>query len=44
MDTIDEIKELIRKFYGDTSRTREETQDELEALRDELDTLIETLY
>lgn len=35
--------EDIQQFYGDTSRSREETRDVLEELRDQIDLLIESL-
>jgi soluble cytochrome b562 len=37
------IIDTIKKFYGDTSRSRKETREDLEELREELDMLIETL-
>ncbi|BAO58553.1 hypothetical protein FDH89_gp09 [Pseudomonas phage phiR18] len=42
--TKDELMEAVRGFYGDTSRSREETRELLEEVRDEIDILIESLY
>ena len=40
---IQRIMEAIQRFYGDTSRTREETRDGLIEIRDQLDLLIDSL-
>lgn len=38
-----ELIEAIRRFFSDTSRTREETKDGLLEARDEIDMLLEAL-
>ncbi|MDO8414157.1 MAG: hypothetical protein Q7S51_10260 [Gallionellaceae bacterium] len=38
-----ELMEAMQQFYGDKSRTREETREGLEEVRDQLDMLIESL-
>ncbi|MDG9784667.1 hypothetical protein [Metapseudomonas otitidis] len=43
MKTKEQIVETIKEFYGDTSRSREETREALEEVRDELEILIESL-
>ena len=39
----EELKQALMTFFGDTSRSAEETKDGLESLRDEIEMLIETL-
>lgn len=41
--TLDSVKQSIQDFFGDTSRSRSETREGLEELRDEVDTLLESL-
>ena len=41
--SLDEAKAALNKFFGDTSRTREQTREGLEELRDDIDVMIETL-
>ena len=43
MKTKQEVIDGIKEFFGDTSRSREETREALEEVRDELDGLIESL-
>jgi len=38
-----ELIAAIQKFFGDTTRTSEETREGLEAARDEIDMLLDTL-
>lgn len=40
---LDELKEALNKFFGDTSRSRSDTKQGLIELRDEIDLLLETL-
>lgn len=37
------MMDALQKFYDDTSRSREETREGLQKVRDELDLLIESL-
>ena len=39
----DQLKEAIRKYFADKSRSREATREGLEAARDEIEMLLETL-
>lgn len=39
----DELIAAIQKFFGDTSRSPEETRDGLEEARDQIDTFLDTL-
>ena len=39
----EQIIEAIQKFFGDTSRTREETKDGLEAVKEHIELLLEAL-
>lgn len=41
--SIEEILEAIQAYYGDTSRSREETREGLDEVAGELETLLETL-
>lgn len=41
--TIDELKEAVRAFYSDTSRSRAETKDALEDLAADVDAFIDSL-
>lgn len=40
---VEQVIEAVRAFYGDTTRSREATRDGLEEVRDEIETLIESL-
>jgi hypothetical protein len=42
METQD-LMEALQRFYGDTSRSREETREALEEVRDQIDLLIDSL-
>jgi hypothetical protein len=42
-EQIDDIKHLIERFFSDTSRSKEETLEGLESLRDDLDQRIDML-
>lgn len=39
----DQLLEAIKDFYGDTSRSREETREALEEIHDEIGILVESL-
>lgn len=41
--TTQELMDALARFYGDKSRTREETREGLEEVRDQLDLLIDSL-
>lgn len=41
--TTEELLDELKRFYADKSRTREETRECLEEVRDELDLLIDSL-
>jgi len=41
--TIDELKQAVQDFYGDTSRSQEETRDALEELARDLEAMIDSL-
>lgn len=41
--SYDELKMALELFFGDTSRSAEETREGLESLRDEIDMLLDTL-
>ena len=41
--TTQELMEAIQRYYGDTSRSREETREGLEEVRDQIDLLIDSL-
>lgn len=41
--TIETLKDAVQDFYSDTSRPREDTKAGLEEVRDEIETLIESL-
>jgi uncharacterized protein YukE len=41
--TIDELKQAVQDFYGDTSRSQEETRDALEELASDLEAMIDSL-
>lgn len=43
MNTIDEIKSAIERYYSDTSRSRQETRDGLEEVAADVEMLIDTL-
>lgn len=43
MDTYNRAEAAIMEFFGDTSRTAEETKEGLVGLRDHITTLIEAL-
>ncbi|MBP8202387.1 MAG: hypothetical protein KAX70_00580 [Pseudomonas sp.] len=43
MNTYDQIEEAITKYFGDTSRSPEETRNGLTGLRDHIETLLEAL-
>lgn len=43
MMRIEDVMEVVREYYGDTSRSREDTREGLEELVAEVETLIETL-
>ena len=38
-----ELKETVDRFFTDKSRSRAETKDDLETLRDEIEVMIESL-
>jgi hypothetical protein len=38
-----QLKDAIQKFFGDRSRSREATREGLEAARDEIEMLLESL-
>lgn len=40
---IEELKEAINKFFGDTSRSRSETKEGLEEASDHIQTMLDTL-
>lgn len=40
---LQELKEALNKFFGDKSRTRQQTADGLIELRDEIDIMLEAL-
>jgi len=39
-----QLTDAIQAFYGDTSRSREQTKEGLESARDLIDTLVESLH
>ena len=41
--TKDQLLEAVRDFYGDQSRSREETRDALAEIGDEIEILVESL-
>lgn len=41
--TIDELKQAVQDFYGDTSRSQQETRDALEELASDLEGMIDSL-
>lgn len=41
--SVNELIQALMEFYGDKSRTREETLDGLKEVRDELNLLIDSL-
>lgn len=38
-----QLKDALLKFYSDKSRSREQTADDLRALKDEIDMLLDSL-
>lgn len=42
--TEEELKEAVDKFFQDTSRSREDTREALEAVVNHIEMLIETLH
>jgi hypothetical protein len=41
--TTEELMNALKKYYGDTSRSREETREGLEEVRDQINLLIDSL-
>lgn len=41
--SIDQVREAIQRFYGDTSRSRAETKEALEELVTDIEAMIDTL-
>lgn len=43
MDSYDKAEKAITDFFGDTSRSPEQTKEGLQGLRDHIETLLEAL-
>lgn len=41
--TLDQVRDAVQRFYGDTSRTRAETKEGLEELLSDIETMIDSL-
>ena len=41
--TIENVLKVVRQFYGDTTRSREQTLDDLERLIEEIEMMIDGL-
>lgn len=41
--TLEQLQSAVRQFYGDTSRSREETREALEELASDIEVMIESL-